>query len=305
MRNLSRVVWSEGMYIAPHHFQAQNRYFEDSVQNDCSCRGWGARLAGIETVAPSGAGRRCRRRSNFAIDKSGPCRERRVKTRKGDDYIPGELCLLSALALTVSFSATTRWSRASAKRCAICHRSVDGARGSSPAGCVLFWGSKASFSCVSAPRWRRACWDRRFAWACLKPKNPSSSIRRLSTKIYGYPNDSRLSLGPGRPWPGQWTMDYPRSDRHLLQGVRRLTRIDTRSVEQVVSLDGTDDIYNWPCLYAVEVGHWLLPPAQARQLREYLLRGGFLMVDDFHGSEPYPDFLGPLNEWETFTRSMT
>src|SRR3974377_2178622 len=32
MRLLSSVVWSEGMYLAPHHFQAQNRYFEDSVQ---------------------------------------------------------------------------------------------------------------------------------------------------------------------------------------------------------------------------------------------------------------------------------
>ena len=32
MKNLSRVVWSEGMYIGPHHFQAQNRYFEDSVR---------------------------------------------------------------------------------------------------------------------------------------------------------------------------------------------------------------------------------------------------------------------------------
>ena len=31
MKSLSRVVWSEGMYIGPHHFQAQNRYFEDSV----------------------------------------------------------------------------------------------------------------------------------------------------------------------------------------------------------------------------------------------------------------------------------
>src|SRR5580693_3350964 len=35
-----------------------------------------------------------------------------------------------------------------------------------------------------------------------------------------------------------WTIDYPRSDRHLLEGVRRLTRIDSRSVEQVVDLDG-------------------------------------------------------------------
>ena len=56
-----------------------------------------------------------------------------------------------------------------------------------------------------------------------------------------------------------WTIDYPRSDRHLLEGVRRLTRIDTRSVEQVVDLDGSDDVYNWPMMYAVEVGHWAAP----------------------------------------------
>ncbi len=31
MKFLSRVVWSEGMYLAPHHFQIQNRYFEDSI----------------------------------------------------------------------------------------------------------------------------------------------------------------------------------------------------------------------------------------------------------------------------------
>src|SRR6202167_183899 len=80
-----------------------------------------------------------------------------------------------------------------------------------------------------------------------------------------------------------WTIDYPRSDRHLLEGVRRLTRIETRSVEQIVDLDGTDDVYNWPMMYAVEVGHWVLPDDQAAQLREFLLRGGFLMVDDFHG----------------------
>jgi type VI secretion system protein ImpJ len=29
---LSKVVWSEGMYLAQHHFQAQSRYFEDSLQ---------------------------------------------------------------------------------------------------------------------------------------------------------------------------------------------------------------------------------------------------------------------------------
>ena len=99
-----------------------------------------------------------------------------------------------------------------------------------------------------------------------------------------------------------WTIDYPRSDRHLLQGVRRLTRIDARSVEQVVDLDGADDVYNWPMMYAVEVGHWDLPDEQAAQLRDFLLRGGFLMVDDFHGDEPYHNV---PSEWRVFVASMT
>ena len=89
-------------------------------------------------------------------------------------------------------------------------------------------------------------------------------------------------------------MDYPRSDRHLLEGVRRLTRIDARSLEQVTSLDHTDDIYNWPMLYGVEVGHWDLPQDQADQLRDYLLRGGFLMVDDFHADQEWATFMDSL-----------
>ncbi len=119
--------------------------------------------------------------------------------------------------------------------------------------------------------------------------------------IYGYPDHSRFRMQDGSPFPGYWTMDYPRSDRHLLAGVRRLTRIDTRSVEQVVDLDGTDDIFNWPISYGVEVGHWQLPDDQAAQMREYLLRGGFFMCDDFHGSETFEG----VNEWQVFTRSMT
>jgi hypothetical protein len=98
-----------------------------------------------------------------------------------------------------------------------------------------------------------------------------------------------------------WTIDYPRSDRHLLQGIRRLTRIDAQSVEQVVDLDGSGDVYNWPMMYAVEVGHWALPDSQAAQLREFLLRGGFLMVDDFHGDQLYHNV---YSEWQVFLASM-
>ena len=32
MKYLSKVVWSEGMHLGPHHFQVQNRYFEDSIR---------------------------------------------------------------------------------------------------------------------------------------------------------------------------------------------------------------------------------------------------------------------------------
>jgi hypothetical protein len=91
-----------------------------------------------------------------------------------------------------------------------------------------------------------------------------------------------------------WTIDYPRSDRHLASALRRLTRVPARSVEQPVNLDDGDDVYNYPWLYAVEVGHWELTSAQASKMRDYLLRGGFFMCDDFHGAQ----------EWEVFTTSM-
>jgi hypothetical protein len=59
--------------------------------------------------------------------------------------------------------------------------------------------------------------------------------------IYGYPQ-RQLMMSSGREFPGYWTMDYPRSDRHLLAAVRRLTRIDTRLAEQVTEFDHSDDV---------------------------------------------------------------
>jgi hypothetical protein len=91
-----------------------------------------------------------------------------------------------------------------------------------------------------------------------------------------------------------WTQDYPRADRHFSQAVRRLTRIHVRSVEQPVNLEDGDDVFNWPWVYAVQVGEWGLTDAQAKVLREYLLRGGFFMADDFHGTE----------EWAVFAETM-
>ena len=91
-----------------------------------------------------------------------------------------------------------------------------------------------------------------------------------------------------------WTIDYPRSDRHLSQAIRRLTRIDGKSAEQPINLDEDDDVFNYPWLYAVEVGHWELTDPQIAKFREFLLRGGFFMCDDFHGTD----------EWNIFVMTM-
>ncbi len=91
-----------------------------------------------------------------------------------------------------------------------------------------------------------------------------------------------------------WTTDYTAADRHVAVAMRRLTRVSVRSVEQPVDLDDGDDVFNYPWLYAVEVGHWQLTDNHVKQLRDFLERGGFFMVDDFHGTR----------EWAVFIESM-
>lgn len=92
-----------------------------------------------------------------------------------------------------------------------------------------------------------------------------------------------------------WTQDYPRADRHFSRAIRRLTRLHVRSVEQPVSLEDGDDVFNWPWIYAVQTGQWNLTDAQAGKFREYLLRGGFFMCDDFWGEREWAIFLASMN----------
>ena len=90
-----------------------------------------------------------------------------------------------------------------------------------------------------------------------------------------------------------WTVDYPEAEYHFHLGVSRLTRVDIG--QQARMLRVTDDaIFDYPWLYAVEVGRWSLDETEAARLREYLDRGGFLMVDDFHGTL----------QWQGFVESM-
>jgi hypothetical protein len=92
----------------------------------------------------------------------------------------------------------------------------------------------------------------------------------------------------------RWLTDWPEAEQHLIRGVQRLTRIDTAPEGHYLSIMD-DSLFDYPWLYAVEVGSWVLSDEEAARLRDYLLRGGFLVVDDFHGT------MG----WSVFVQSMS
>ncbi len=104
---------------------------------------------------------------------------------------------------------------------------------------------------------------------------------------------ARLAYDGGGYRGGSWDTDYPGAEYHFSQAVERLTRVDVHPDGHVVS-PNSDDLFDYPWLYAVEVGHWGFDGSQAARMREYLLRGGFLMVDDFHGE----------GEWQIFAEGM-
>jgi hypothetical protein len=116
----------------------------------------------------------------------------------------------------------------------------------------------------------------------MYPQHPQARFSRYARFGGGLPD--------WREGGTSWTQDYPRADRHFATALRRLTRIHARSAEQPVSPDDVDDFFNWPWMVAGEMGDWKLTDKQAATLREYLLRGGFLMMDDFWGAEEYGRF---------------
>jgi len=116
--------------------------------------------------------------------------------------------------------------------------------------------------------------------------------RSRYTNVGGGGGGFGFRRGRGR----NWSIDFPKADRQFVQGVRRLTRIHARTAEQVVDLDlDADEIYYWPWVYTLEVGRWNLSDLHVQKIRDYLLRGGFLMIDDFHGGIEWENFVLTMN----------
>ena len=136
-------------------------------------------------------------------------------------------------------------------------------------------------------------------WPEPEDKRPGEHEFTLLRGIYAnYKTDasSGYRRGPrNRAW---WQTDFDGADRNLLRGLRRYTSIDTSSNSfKVLSL--TDpELFEHPFLY---INMKRVPlysgngpnfsVEEASALREYMLRGGFVMLDDFWGPEHWQDFL--------------
>ncbi len=109
------------------------------------------------------------------------------------------------------------------------------------------------------------------------PRNPDSEYA-FARMIY----DSETR-------PGRWRTDYPPADYHFMAGVKRLSLVDAHQGPVIMGLNDKR-LFQYPFLYAVEVGYFYLSQQEADTLREFLARGGFFVVDDFHGTREWQNF---------------
>lgn len=110
-------------------------------------------------------------------------------------------------------------------------------------------------------------------------------------KYNSYSGDARTNLRIGY-WEEPWAIDAPAAEQNLTRRIRSVTSI-TVTEPVVITLDD-EKIWQYPWLYIVEPSNLVLSEKDAATLREFLLRGGTLMLDDFHG--PY--------EWDLTVRQM-
>lgn len=95
-------------------------------------------------------------------------------------------------------------------------------------------------------------------------------------------------LGDGGP---PWSHDYPVAGRHLMKIMAELSKIDaTLDINEPIFAFDDPMLFKFPFAYLCEVGYMTLNDKEIAGWREYLLRGGFLLVDDFRTPEQFARF---------------
>jgi Domain of unknown function (DUF4159) len=94
---------------------------------------------------------------------------------------------------------------------------------------------------------------------------------------------------------GVWDQDWPKADNDCLIALRRLTRINSPAPLNVADLD-SDHLFDYPWIYSINPEYWSFSDAEAKRLHDYLLKGGFLMVDHFHGTDDWTRFMAGIRQ---------
>jgi hypothetical protein len=129
-----------------------------------------------------------------------------------------------------------------------------------------------------------------FGVRALRPAsgNPAYTSDFVFTRIaYG------SGLGSFRGFGGSWNHDYPDADLYLTQVLDDLTRMRVRANHSNVLTLTDPAIFDNPIMYISEPGFWGLSEADVPKLRAYLLKGGFVIFDDFEGEQ-----------WNNMARNM-
>ena len=91
--------------------------------------------------------------------------------------------------------------------------------------------------------------------------------------------------GPGRYEWGldlKWNHDYPRADEHFMKILQETTTLDPNLAPVIVGFD-EPLLFDYPVIYVSEPGYMTLTEKEIANFRAYLLKGGFVIFDDFFG----------------------
>ncbi len=116
---------------------------------------------------------------------------------------------------------------------------------------------------------------------------PQQSYDDLNAPYDGLYHFVRVRYSSGRGGFGRrrggamWAHDYPRAELNFLQIVKETTFVRSQTDGSNVLAFDDPEILKYPITYIVEVGYWDPTDQEAQKLGEYLLKGGFLIVDDF------------------------
>lgn len=100
----------------------------------------------------------------------------------------------------------------------------------------------------------------------------------------------RRGMGPiGSNYGPPWSHDWPRSEEHFMKILSEVTKLDVNPGGHITSFQ-TDDCFKYPIAYLCEVGSLNLSEEEVGRMAEYLIRGGFLIVDDFRGERDLYNF---------------